>query len=156
MTKAELTAENRPAYEYCKLCVMISEMAETHKVEGGVEISVILLHVLRVVLHRFPFVHGVEIELGVIVLDLGGTFAGLRECYLESAHRPHNQSWISRTHHLGSTLIDFVSSLLIVLLGWRERAEVLLDFRSPWTRTAVYAVFAHYGGAPKRWRGVAG
>jgi hypothetical protein len=43
--------------------------AETHENQGGVEILVVLLHVLGVVLRCLSFVHGVEIELGVVVLD---------------------------------------------------------------------------------------
>jgi hypothetical protein len=35
----------------------------------GVEILVVFLHVLGVVLHRLPFVHCVEVKLGVFVLD---------------------------------------------------------------------------------------
>ena len=69
MTKAELTAENRPACECCQPCAMKKGSGETHEDEGGVEIIVILLHVICIVLHRLPFVHSVEIELGVIVLD---------------------------------------------------------------------------------------
>jgi len=44
-------------------------VAETHENQGGVEIFVVVLHVLGIVLGRLPFVHGVEIEFGVIVLD---------------------------------------------------------------------------------------
>ena len=69
MTKAELTAENRPACECCQACVMKKGSEETHEDEGGVEIIIILLHVVCVVLHRLPSVHGVEIELRIVVLD---------------------------------------------------------------------------------------
>ena len=41
----------------------------THENQGGVEIFVVLLHVLGIVFDRLSPVHGVEIELGVIVLD---------------------------------------------------------------------------------------
>ena len=44
-------------------------VAETHENQGGVEIFVVVLHVLGIVLGRLPFVHGVEIDFGVIVLD---------------------------------------------------------------------------------------
>jgi hypothetical protein len=43
--------------------------AETHKNQGGVEVLVVLLHRFCVVLHGFTLVHGVEIELRVVVLD---------------------------------------------------------------------------------------
>ena len=43
--------------------------AETHKNQGGVEILIALLHVFGIVLHRLSFVNGVEIEVGVVVLD---------------------------------------------------------------------------------------
>jgi hypothetical protein len=42
---------------------------EAHKDQGCVEILVVLLHILGIVFHRLPFVHGVEIELGVVGLD---------------------------------------------------------------------------------------
>jgi len=40
-----------------------------HENQGGVEILVVFLHVFGVVLHRLPFVHGVEVELGVTSFD---------------------------------------------------------------------------------------
>jgi len=43
--------------------------AETHEDQGGVGVLVALLHVFGIVLHRLSFVHGVEIELRVVVLD---------------------------------------------------------------------------------------
>ena len=69
MTKAELTAENRPAYGCGQRYVVVKSGAETHENQGGVEVFVVLLHVLRIVLRRLSFVHGVEIKLGVVVLD---------------------------------------------------------------------------------------
>ena len=67
--KAELTAENRPAWEHGQRDMGVKGNAGTHKNQGGIEILIILLHVIGVVLHRLPFVHGIEIKLGVIVLD---------------------------------------------------------------------------------------
>ena len=70
MTKAELTAENRPAWECVStLYDTVMSKAKTHEDQGGVEILVVLLHVLGVVFHCLSFVHGVEIKLGVVVLD---------------------------------------------------------------------------------------
>ena len=43
--------------------------AETHENQGGIEIFVVLLHVLGVILHGLSFVHRIEIELGIVVLD---------------------------------------------------------------------------------------
>jgi hypothetical protein len=43
--------------------------AETHENQGGIEILIVLRHVFGIVLCRLSLVHGVEIELGVIVLD---------------------------------------------------------------------------------------
>jgi len=43
--------------------------AETHENQGGVEVLVVFLHVLGVVFHRLSLVHGVEVELGIVVLD---------------------------------------------------------------------------------------
>ena len=59
MAKAELTTENRPARDNWNV--------ETHENQGCVEVLVVLPHV--VVLRRLLLVHGVEIELGVVVLD---------------------------------------------------------------------------------------
>ena len=69
MTKAELTAENRPACEHCQPGGVIREMATTHEDQGGIEIIIILLHVFAVVLHRLSFIHCVEVNLGVVALD---------------------------------------------------------------------------------------
>ena len=49
-------------------------MAVTHEYQGGIEVFVVLLHIVRVILHRLPLVHRVEIEAGVFGLD------GLEEC----------------------------------------------------------------------------
>jgi len=50
MTKAELTAENRPACECGSTFYGDRRKAETHEDQGGVEILVVLLHILGVVL----------------------------------------------------------------------------------------------------------
>ena len=42
---------------------------ETHENQGGVEVLIVLLHVFGIVLRRLSFVHGIEIEFGVVVLD---------------------------------------------------------------------------------------
>jgi len=41
----------------------------TYENQGGVQILIVLLHVFGIVLHRLPLVHGIEIDLRVIVLD---------------------------------------------------------------------------------------
>ena len=43
--------------------------AETHKNQGGVEILIVLFHVFGIALRCLSIVQGIEIELGVIVLD---------------------------------------------------------------------------------------
>jgi hypothetical protein len=43
--------------------------AETHKNQGGVEVLIVLRHIFGIVLCRLSLVHGVEIDLGVVVLD---------------------------------------------------------------------------------------
>ena len=40
-----------------------------HEYQGGIEVLVILLDVVHVVLGRFPLVHGVEIDAGIVGLD---------------------------------------------------------------------------------------
>ena len=58
----------------------------THKNQGGVKILIVLLHVFGVVLRRLSSVHGVEIELGVVVLDrLKVHPQGFLDAELESA-----------------------------------------------------------------------
>jgi hypothetical protein len=68
MTKAELTAENRPAYSRCK---MIGESGwwGTHENQRSVEVLFVLLDIIGVVLGRLPLVHHVEVEAGVVGLD---------------------------------------------------------------------------------------
>ena len=45
------------------------EKGKAHENQGGIEIFVELLHGFGITLHRLPFVRGVEIKLGVVVLD---------------------------------------------------------------------------------------
>ena len=45
------------------------QSTEPHENQGGVKILVVLLHVLDIVLCCLSFVHGVEVELGIIVLQ---------------------------------------------------------------------------------------
>ena len=51
-----------------------NELRATHENQGGVEVLVVLLDILRVVLGCLPLVHGVEVESRIISLD------GLEEC----------------------------------------------------------------------------
>ena len=68
MTKAELTAENRPAYKD-RLDNSRSERRTTYKNQGGIEVLVVFLDVVGVVLCRLPLVHRVEVETSIVVLD---------------------------------------------------------------------------------------
>jgi len=131
MAKAELTAENRPAWGCGQHCVAVKGNAETHKNQGGVEILVVLLHVFSVVLRRFLFVHGVKINLGVVVLDgLEVHPQSLLDTVWSQFVGPCNRSRIPKTYHRGSTLTGFTfSSPPIVVsyrwgnIGWFERRE---------------------------------
>ena len=69
MTKAELTAENRPACKPGQRCRWRMETSETDKNQGGIEVFIVFVHVFCIVLGRLSFVHGVEIEFRIIVLD---------------------------------------------------------------------------------------
>ena len=40
----------------------------THENEGGIEVLVVLLDVVRIILHHLLLVHGIEIEAGIVVL----------------------------------------------------------------------------------------
>ena len=42
---------------------------EPHENQGGIEILVVLVQVLGIILHSLSFVHRIEIELGVVILD---------------------------------------------------------------------------------------
>ena len=41
----------------------------THEYQGGIEVLVVLLDVVRIVLCRFPLVHRVEVDACIISLD---------------------------------------------------------------------------------------
>jgi len=41
----------------------------THKNQGGVEVPVVLLDIVRIMLGCLPLVHRIEVETGVISLD---------------------------------------------------------------------------------------
>ena len=42
---------------------------DTHENQGGIEVLVVFLHVFGIIFQRLSFVHGIEIELRVVVLD---------------------------------------------------------------------------------------
>ena len=46
-----------------------SKQRATHKYQGGIEVIIVLLDVVRIVLNRPSLVHGVEVELRIIGLD---------------------------------------------------------------------------------------
>ena len=74
MTKAELTAENRPAYKNGLDGSQERTIRTTYEDQGGVEVLVVLLDVVCIIFGRLLLVHGVEIETSIVVLD------GLEEC----------------------------------------------------------------------------
>ena len=87
MTKAELTAENKPACRFNWLdkgAGAIEEWA-THENEGGVEVFIILLDVVGVMVSCLLLVDGVEVNTRVIALD------GLQE---RSESVLYARSWI--------------------------------------------------------------
>ena len=47
----------------------LSRKLVTYENQGGIEILVVLVQVLGVVLHSLSFIHRIEIELGVVILD---------------------------------------------------------------------------------------
>jgi len=48
---------------------VVTDSTGTHENQGGIEIIIILLHIIGVVLHRLSSVHSVKIEAGIVVLD---------------------------------------------------------------------------------------
>ena len=50
------------------LCID-NRKAKTHENQCGIEVLVVLLHVVGVVFHRLSFVHGEEVNPGIVVLD---------------------------------------------------------------------------------------
>ena len=72
--------------------------AETHEDQGGVEILVVLLHVVGIVLRCLSFVHRVEVKPRVIVLDrLEEHPQGLLDAIWSRFNGPRNRIYISRT-----------------------------------------------------------
>jgi hypothetical protein len=99
MMKAELTAENRPALECGQRAYHNKGNAETHEYQGSVEILVVLLHVFGVVLHSLSFVHGVEVDLGIVALDwLEEHSEGLLEASWNQLASPSNRFRISEAN----------------------------------------------------------
>ena len=68
MTKAELTAENRPAYEKGQITLRDTSKA-THEYQGSVEVLVVLLDIVGIVLGCLLLVYCIEIETGVVILE---------------------------------------------------------------------------------------
>ena len=67
MMKAELTAENSPAYKTTKF-VKRSAKKATHKYESGIEILAVLLDIFDIVLARFLVISRVEVNQRIIGL----------------------------------------------------------------------------------------
>ena len=61
MMKAELTAENNPAYKTSKI-VKGSTQQATHEYEGGIEVLAVLLDIFDIVLARFLVISRVEVN----------------------------------------------------------------------------------------------
>ena len=92
------------------------EKGGTHEDQGGVEVLVVLLHVLGIVLDRFSSVHCIEIELGIIVLDgLEVHPQGLLYAVWRQPFSVAIGSEYLRTHHRGSMLTAFTFSPLPVV-----------------------------------------
>jgi hypothetical protein len=70
MTKAELTAENKPACESRSYELVSDGMRwVTHEYQGGVEVFVVLLDIIHIVVGRLPLVNRIEIESRIVGLD---------------------------------------------------------------------------------------
>ena len=85
--------------------------AEMHENQGGVGILIVLLHVFGIVLCRLALVHGVEIELGVVVLDqLEVHPESLLDAVWSQLFVLPNRFCISKTYQRGSMLTSFALS----------------------------------------------
>jgi hypothetical protein len=99
--------------------------AKTHENQGCVEILVVFLHIFGVIFHRLSFIHGVEIEFGVIGLDRLEVHS---ECILESVLDavwsqlvgPRNGIWIPETHHRGSTFTGFAFPASLIVASYHS------------------------------------
>ena len=69
ITKAELTAENKPACDRSEISGESEPRRMTYENQGGVEVLVILPDIVCIVLCCLPLVHRIEVESGVIALD---------------------------------------------------------------------------------------
>ena len=70
--------------------------ARTHENQGGIEVLVVLHHIFGIVLRRLSLVHGVEVELGVVILDRLEVYAQrlLDVCWGQFGD--DNLSWVSQ------------------------------------------------------------
>jgi len=69
ITNAELTAENRPAFVLQLVNTARNWGGGTHEDQSRVQVFVVLLHIVVIVLARFPLVGSVEISSCIFCLD---------------------------------------------------------------------------------------
>jgi hypothetical protein len=98
---------------------------KTHENQGCVEILVVFLHIFGVIFCRLSFIHGVEIELGVVGLDrLEVHPESVLESVLDAVWSqlvgPRNGIWIPGTHHRGSTFTGFAFSASLIVASCRR------------------------------------
>ena len=122
MTKAELTAENSPAYKNGSGGSQERTVGTTYEDQGGVEVLVVLLDVVCIILDRLPLVHRVEIEAGVVVLD------GLEECPESILEATFIQRYVVEAMHISNVP-------LWIDLQW---SGVLFDLFSPFPLLVLF------------------
>ena len=102
MTKAELTAENRPACRSVDEVIGEIGRRATYEYQGCVEILVVFLDIVRIVLGRLPLVHRVKVNARIVHLH------GLEErseSILEAGSGQWAAAWMrarDRAYHFGS------------------------------------------------------
>ena len=116
ITKAVVTAENRPACKCGQRLHSDRVVEETHEDQRVVEVFIVHLHAIGVVLHRLLFVRSVEIKSGVIVLDgpevlpeflsdagVSGQFVGPRNQFSSLERTSEGRHWlVPRSRHCSS------------------------------------------------------
>ena len=115
ITKAELTAENRPACE-CDLTLVATKslQRQTHEYQGGVKILIIFFRVFLVEVLGFPTIDGEEVGTSIVRLQ---RLEELFESGVNAARISHDVPDTKVMRLYDSTTVDqFVSEVVLAPL----------------------------------------